>query len=380
MYSGDITFNEALGYAKDETTKNLVKRYVESSKRAYSQHKKQMRKARVKANGGYVQFGLELLDFGWNGISPDRYLNVGYYNIGASVKFGNNKVPVQFEIGIKPGLIFYNYADEDDSYYDSDYETHTKFHLPVYAKLKINLCNIGASSKLYVAGLGFYNIVRNDELENQFSVGGGAGFAGGSGGGSSFTSGHDGCDAITEDSTETNIIHTGSPNHYSNYIFTETVMIDGMGYEWTNVKGAKINMPTFDGTSTMVGNNTNGYALIYPLGEQDSNNNLESILLTDENNNPLKDMNGNDINLEFSPEITEYNITVHEDETKIKIDAFQDNKDAMVVGLGTFEIPAGNTSFDMTVTATNGEVKVYTINVTRMISSNPFLKGFKING
>ena len=70
MYSGDITFNEALGYAKDETTKNLVKRYVESSKRAYSQHKKQMRKARVKANGGYVQFGLELLDFGWNGISP----------------------------------------------------------------------------------------------------------------------------------------------------------------------------------------------------------------------------------------------------------------------------------------------------------------------
>lgn len=25
MYSGDITFNEALGYAKDETTKNLVK-------------------------------------------------------------------------------------------------------------------------------------------------------------------------------------------------------------------------------------------------------------------------------------------------------------------------------------------------------------------
>lgn len=177
MYSGDITFNEALGYAKDETTKNLVKRYVESSKRAYSQHKKQMRKARVKANGGYVQFGLELLDFGWNGISPDRYLNVGYYNIGASVKFGNNKAPVQFEIGIKPGLIFYNYADEDDSYYDSDYETHTKFHLPAYAKLKINLCNIGSSSKLYIAGLGFYNIVRNDELENQFSVGGGAGFA-----------------------------------------------------------------------------------------------------------------------------------------------------------------------------------------------------------
>lgn len=177
MYSGDISFNEALGYAKDETTKNLVRRYAESSKKAYSQHKKQIRRAMVKANGGYVLFGLELLDFGWNGVSPDRYLNVGYYNVGASIKFGNYRSPVQFEIGIKPGIIFYNYANKDDSYYDNDYETRTEFHLPAYAKLKISICNIGQNSKLYIAGLGFYNIVRNDELENQFSVGGGTGFA-----------------------------------------------------------------------------------------------------------------------------------------------------------------------------------------------------------
>lgn len=177
MYSSESTFNAALAYAKDETTKNIVKRYAESSKKAYSQHKKQVRKANIKANGGYVLFGFELLDFGWNGISPDRYLNVGYYNIGASVKFGNYKSPVQFEIGIKPGIIFYNYADEDDSYYDSDYETHTEFHLPAYAKLKVNICNTGKTSKFYIAGLGFYNIVRNEDLENQFSVGGGVGFA-----------------------------------------------------------------------------------------------------------------------------------------------------------------------------------------------------------
>ncbi len=177
MYSGDTSFNEALRYAKDETTKDLVRRYADNSKKAYSQHKKQLRRARIKANGGYVLFGLELLDFGWNGISPDRYFNVGYYNVGASIKLGNYRSPVQFELGVKPGVIFYNYADENDSYYDSDYETHTEFHLPAYAKLKINICNIGKSSKFYIAGLGFYNIVRNEELENQFSVGGGTGFA-----------------------------------------------------------------------------------------------------------------------------------------------------------------------------------------------------------
>ena len=63
--------------------------------------------------------------------------------------------------------------------------------------------------------------------------GGGGYYAGGSGdhvggsGGSSFISGHSGCDAITESSTENAIVHTGQPNHYSGLVFTDTQMIDG---------------------------------------------------------------------------------------------------------------------------------------------------------
>ena len=53
-----------------------------------------------------------------------------------------------------------------------------------------------------------------------------SGHAGGSGG-SSFISGHSGCDAITESSTENAIVHTGQPNHYSGLVFTDTQMIDG---------------------------------------------------------------------------------------------------------------------------------------------------------
>ena len=61
--------------------------------------------------------------------------------------------------------------------------------------------------------------------------GGGSGVRGssmgGGGGGSSFISGHTNCNAISESSTSSNIIHTGQPNHYSGYVFTNTVMKAG---------------------------------------------------------------------------------------------------------------------------------------------------------
>ena len=104
------------------------------------------------------------------------------------------------------------------------------------------------------------------------SAGGGSGYYGGgsaarsshgAGGGSSFISGHTGCDAISEKSTETNIIHTGQSNHYSGYKFTDTIMIDGTGCKWTNEKTTVCDgMPSHDGTSTILGNTGNGYARI----------------------------------------------------------------------------------------------------------------------
>ena len=68
--------------------------------------------------------------------------------------------------------------------------------------------------------------------------GGGSGYYGGGAvnvisqssgtGGSSFISGHEGCDAITEKSTEENIEHTGNPTHYSGLTFTNTEMTEGV--------------------------------------------------------------------------------------------------------------------------------------------------------
>ncbi len=110
--------------------------------------------------------------------------------------------------------------------------------------------------------------------QDMYKSGGGSGYYGGGSsgvtrpragsgaGGSSFISGHNGCNAISDLSTIDNIVHTGQSIHYSNYKFTNTIMIDGVGYNWTTSKGSYIGMPTHDGKSTMEGNTGNGYAKI----------------------------------------------------------------------------------------------------------------------
>ena len=98
------------------------------------------------------------------------------------------------------------------------------------------LFGIGQSLERTAGGGGYY---------------GGAASAGRASGGSSYISGHLGCDSIDKNSTKDDIRHTWSMIHYSGKYFLYTQMEDGYSY-----------MPTFDGTSEMVGNSENGYAKI----------------------------------------------------------------------------------------------------------------------
>ena len=68
--------------------------------------------------------------------------------------------------------------------------------------------------------------------------------------GSSFISGYPGCNAISENSTENNIVHTGQPNHYSGYVFSNAVM-----------KAGNESMPSPSG-GTETGHSGNGCAII----------------------------------------------------------------------------------------------------------------------
>ena len=120
-------------------------------------------------------------------------------------------------------------------------------------------------------------------------AGGGGGFYGGGsgegcnnncggsgGGGSSYISGHTGCVAIVSDSSTSARTGTGGAScttgtsdnlcsvHYSGKVFTDTVMIDGAGYAWTNTKGSLQQMPNPSGGyyASGVGHSGNGYARI----------------------------------------------------------------------------------------------------------------------
>jgi len=108
--------------------------------------------------------------------------------------------------------------------------------------------------------------------------GGANGEARNSGGGSSYISGHTGCVAIAEGSTTnpravrkagctTGTTDNECSIHYSGITFTDTVMIDGAGYAWTNVKGALQAMPNPAGGyyASGVGHTGNGAARITRL-------------------------------------------------------------------------------------------------------------------
>ena len=117
--------------------------------------------------------------------------------------------------------------------------------------------------------------------------GGGAGWYGGAGGrnsgtgnggagGSSYISGHTGSVAVTSktDNTPKNGCVTGTTDNECSispygYVFTNTVMIDGSGYEWTNIKGSQKQMPKPDGEYYPLGqgHTGNGYARITYLGQ-----------------------------------------------------------------------------------------------------------------
>ena len=120
----------------------------------------------------------------------------------------------------------------------------------------------GNQSSGYRFGKGEDGIHR---MSNHNAGGGGSGYYGGceykggqigdtndytGAGGSSFISGHTGCNAISSSSTSTNIVHTGQPNHYSGYVFTNTVM-----------KAGNESMPSPTG-GTETGHSGNGYCKI----------------------------------------------------------------------------------------------------------------------
>ena len=96
------------------------------------------------------------------------------------------------------------------------------------------------------------------------------------------------------------------------------------------------------------------------------NNNLSSISVDKGSLDP-----------EFDKNTLEYNVKVPSDTEKITLDGKVEDRTATVSGLGEFDVTEGDNKFEIKVTAQNGSVKTYTVNVS-VEDLNPII--VKIDG
>ena len=179
-YSSEYQYSQALSYACDNETRQYVQSKINESKHSYSQIQRAQKNAHIKENGGYVGIGIDIFDLDLNVLSKEdgRSFNALHYNMALALRIGNFKTPVYAEIGIKPGLAVFNEITSDYYGFDSYKEVQYNFHMPIFAKLKFNLFKAWGDTKFYIDGIGYYNAVRQEEYEAEFSVGGGFGVAG----------------------------------------------------------------------------------------------------------------------------------------------------------------------------------------------------------
>ena len=159
----------------------------------------------------------------------------------------------------------------------------------------------------------------------------------GGGGGSSF--------ALTASSYE--ITPIGYKLNDEKYRLTNTKLISGAG-----------EMPTYDGTDKMTGNQGNGHAKVTYVNLSD-NNFLESIIIKSKNDFVYPEET-------FNPERYEYNYNMDSTQTKINIMARPEDSLSTIEGMGEFEVPIGEESFDITVISESGKRRTYTIKTHRV--------------
>lgn len=114
----------------------------------------------------------------------------------------------------------------------------------------------------------------------------------------------------------------------------------------------------------------NGYAKITLLQPPSENNFLSNIIVKATNFQTLKTTTKN-YTPDYNLEVSEYNVTLDVLETSITLQARPEDSLATIEGLGTFDVPAGNTDFEIKVTAESGSVKTYIIHVYRPASNDP---------
>lgn len=134
---------------------------------------------------------------------------------------------------------------------------------------------------------------------------------------------------------------------------TATITItptDVTGYDGSNVTGNKTITITVKNKQT---SNNNSPTSSYVPPKKSSNNNLNSLTI-----------DGYSLNTEFNKDTLEYSAILPADTNLIKINAQKADSTASVSGVGEKEVKTGINTFEIKVTAQNGNVKTYKLNIT----------------
>lgn len=194
-------------------------------------------------------------------------------------------------------------------------------------------------------------------------------------GGTSFISGHMGAVAVAGAGTSnarmangmacvTGITTIDCSKHYSGKIFTNTVMIDGAGYTWSNVRGSFVKQPSADG-QVQTGQAGDGYVKITPLVSSE-NWYLDDIAHEADGQTIGTLTQRNDASAGFDPMVTEYNLVLNAYENYVDIQGVTDDITAVVTGGGEVALAEGESKdVDLVVVSAAGKTKTYTIHVSR---------------
>lgn len=178
-YSTDWAFDDALSYATDEPTRQIVKTYINNAKQTKKELIRMQKAYDRDKNGGWLNIGFEMMNLGYNCRDAESDDAVVYYDLGLWLRFGNYTDRVQFAVGLRPGLISYSTLETEYTYYDSYTTSEDKigFHMPLVAQLKLNLFKCSETCRFFLQGQMQFNAVRVREVESSAAWSAGCGFA-----------------------------------------------------------------------------------------------------------------------------------------------------------------------------------------------------------
>lgn len=202
------------------------------------------------------------------------------------------------------------------------------------------------------------------------SGGGGGGYFGGISNQCDGCQGYGGTSYVSGSTDDLALDVEKSTSATDTYLTSDSIHYSGLRfYDITKINGASV-MPDYTGTSTMTGNNNNGYAKITIIEIDNSHPRLTDIQVS-----------GGTFGKVFDKNVFEYDVNVASENYNVDITATKEIEEHTIFkGVEKKTLNAGSNIHYIGVMSQTGEVVLYRLNIYRQASSYPYLEDIKVDG